>query len=161
MRASRVDSFISFREFTWSALLKASLQIAGFAALTGLCAHAKFFLPFTPVPITLQTLAVVLAGAMLGPYKGALSQMALIAAGLIGLPVFAQASVVTGGYLLGFILAAFVAGWIFQYSKPKSFFLKFNLLFIASLFIFLPGVIWLKTFTGMSFSKAARIKPRR
>ena len=70
------------RAFTWSKAITHSSQVVGFAALTGLCAHAKFFLPFTPVPITLQTMAVLLSGAILGSKKGAASQGLLILVGV-------------------------------------------------------------------------------
>jgi len=147
----------TLRSFTVSKAVIVGLQIVGFAALTALCSHAKFYLPFTPVPITLQTLAVVLAGAMLGSKKGAASQLTLIGASLAGIPVFSTPGAVfgpTGGYILGFVLAAYVSGWMFERLNTKSFMVKFGLLFLASLFIFLPGVVWLKTLTGISFSKA-------
>ncbi len=61
-----------------------------FAVLTAVGAAVSFPLPFSPVPVTLQTLAVVLAGAMLGPIWGVISQIAYVGAGISGLPVFAN-----------------------------------------------------------------------
>ena len=103
------------------ALVVARLQtLAGvccFALLTA--AAAKIHVPMIPVPMTMQTAAVLLAGLMLGPIAGAASQMLYLGMGLAGLPVFAGplAGIVylfgpTGGYLLGFIPAAAAAGWI-------------------------------------------------
>ena len=69
--------------------LKGMVFAALFAALTGAVAWFKIPLPFTPVPITLQTLAVLLRGAMLGAYFGALSMIIYLILGSIGLPVFA------------------------------------------------------------------------
>ena len=139
--------------------LIATLQVLGFAALTGIAAHIKIPLGFTPVPITLQSLVVVLSGAMLGSKKGALSQAAMIALGIVGFSVFSQplsaAAVLTGptgGYILGFILTAFVAGAIREKINSRSFIKNFALYFIASLFIFVPGVIWLKVLTGQSWN---------
>jgi len=139
----------------------ALLQILGFAGLTALCSKAQFYLPFTVVPITLQSFAVVLAGALLGPEKGALSQMALIGSGMGGLPVFTPHGPgflgffgPTGGYILGFVLAAYVTGVLFQRLRPRGFFSTSVLLFIASLFIFIPGVLWLKVYTGNHLSAA-------
>lgn len=91
--------------------------VLGFALLTSVA--AKIQVPMIPVPMTLQTAAVLLAGVMLGPIAGAASQALYLGLGLAGLPVFAGplAGAVyllgpTGGYLLSFIPAAAVAGWI-------------------------------------------------
>jgi biotin transporter BioY len=88
-----------------------------FAALTALGARVTVPLPFTPVPVTLQVLFPLLAGLLLGSKRGALSQAEYVAAGLAGLPVFAKGGSglaylfgPTGGYLLGFIAAAFLVG---------------------------------------------------
>jgi biotin transport system substrate-specific component len=139
----------------------AILQILGFAGLTALCADAKIYLSFSPVPITLQSLAVILSGALLGSKKGALSQIVLIAIGASGLSVFSVKGAgylallgPTGGYILGFVLAAFVAGWMKEHSFLVGFWKTNAFLFLASLFIFIPGVVWLKTFTGVSTSSA-------
>jgi biotin transport system substrate-specific component len=90
---------------------------AAFATITALSAFAEVYLPGTPVPVTLQTMFVVLSGVMLGPWLGAAAQSAYVMAGMLGAPVFAGAAFgpahlfgPTGGYLLAFPLAAFVAG---------------------------------------------------
>jgi biotin transport system substrate-specific component len=90
---------------------------AAFATLTALSAFAEVHLPGTPVPVTLQTMVVVLSGVVLGPWLGASSQAAYLLAGALGAPVFAGASFgvghlfgPTGGYLIAFPLAAFAAG---------------------------------------------------
>src|SRR5262245_52763921 len=97
--------------------LTRSVLVIGFALLTWAGAKVAVPLPFTPVPGTLQTLAVLLAGAMLGARAGAASQMAYLVMGLAGLPVFALPGAgpayflgPTGGYLVGFILAAWRHG---------------------------------------------------
>lgn len=94
-----------------------ALLVMGFALLTWAGAKVSVPLPMTPVPGTLQTLAVLLAGAMLGARAGALSQAAYVFMGLAGLPVFALPGAgpgyllgPTGGYLVGFAGAAFVVG---------------------------------------------------
>ena len=87
-----------------------------FTVLTTLGAHVAIGLPGTMVPITLQTLVVTLAGAVLGPYLGAASQLAYLALGMAGLPVFALGGGFaylmgpTGGYLLSYPLAAALTG---------------------------------------------------
>ena len=92
--------------------------IALFATFTALTARITIPLPFTPVPITLQVMAVLLAGLVLGPRGGAISQLAYLAAVAAGLPLDARglgpAALLgpTAGYLLGFAPAACVAGWL-------------------------------------------------
>ncbi|MBS1262373.1 MAG: Biotin transporter BioY [Calditrichaeota bacterium] len=88
-----------------------------FAGLTSLGALVRIPLPFTPVPVTLQTLMVLLAGAMLGGARGSLSQVLYVAWGASGLPLFAGAAAgfavlagPTGGYLIGFVGAAWLVG---------------------------------------------------
>ena len=97
-----------------------------FGALTAAVAWFKIPLPFTPVPITLQTIVVLLSGAMLGSYYGALSMIIYIMVGALGLPVFAGgASGIgvligpTGGYLFSYFIAAFVIGKIIESMKPS------------------------------------------
>lgn len=89
--------------------------ISLFAALTAIGAFIA--IPFGPVPLTLQTLFVLMSGFVLGPKKGALSQLVYIALGLIGLPIFAgfsggiQAILKPSfGFLIGFVAAAFITG---------------------------------------------------
>ena len=94
--------------------------IALFAAFTALTARVAVPLPFTPVPVTLQVMAVLLAGLVLGPRGGAISQLAYLAPIAAGLPLDARglgpAALLgpTAGYLLGFAPAAFVAGWLVE-----------------------------------------------
>ena len=93
-------------------------SIALFSAFTALTARIAIPLPFTPVPITLQVMAVLLAGLVLGPQAGAISQLTYLAAIAAGVPLDAHmlgpAALIgpTAGYLLGFAPAAFVAGWL-------------------------------------------------
>ena len=111
-----------------------------FAALTGAVAWFKIPLPFTPVPITLQTLMVLLSGAMLGPYYGALSMIIYLILGAIGLPVFAGGSSgigalfgPSGGYLLSYPIAAFVIGYMLQKKKLSVFVRYFSFAIILLL----------------------------
>ncbi|MDP3765716.1 MAG: biotin transporter BioY [Nanoarchaeota archaeon] len=126
--------------------LKGMVFAALFAALTAAVAWFKIPLPFTPVPITLQTLVVLLSGAMLGPYYGALSMAVYIAVGAIGLPVFAGgASGIgvllgpTGGYLFSYPIASFVTGKMLE-KKSLSRFLKYFSFFVV---VFLVVIVFL------------------
>ena len=92
-----------------------------FVALTAVGAYLAFPLPGTPVPVTLQTLFVLLAGAFLGPWLGGFAMAAYLALGLAGAPVFSGGGSglpwllgPTGGYLVAFPAAAFAVGWVVQ-----------------------------------------------
>ena len=96
------------------------IGVVGFAAAVAAASQIAIPLPFTPVPITLQPMLVILAGMMLGPIAGAMSMLLYLAAGAAGLPVFTPVGAPgiarlfgpTGGYLLAYPVAAFVAGAI-------------------------------------------------
>ncbi len=135
--------------------LKGMVFSALFAAFTAAIASIKIPLGFTPVPITLQTLAVLLSGAVLGPYYGALAMILYLLAGAIGLPVFAGgsggiASILgpTGGYLLSYPVAAFVIGWLVNAKKSKAI----NYTSLAILAILL-GIIYVDLFSGIGIMK--------
>ena len=120
--------------------LKGMVFAALFAALTGAVAWFKIPLPFTPVPITLQTLMVLLSGAMLGAYYGALAMVLYLTVGSIGLPVFAGGSSgvgallgPTGGYLFSYPLAAFVIGKMIEKKSLGRFLKYFSFIVIISL----------------------------
>src|SRR3954470_21201652 len=96
--------------------------VVGFAAAVAAASQVAIPLPFTPVPITLQPMLVILAGMMLGPAAGVASMGLYLAAGAAGLPVFTPIGAPgiarffgpTGGYLLAYPAAAFVAGALAQ-----------------------------------------------
>jgi biotin transport system substrate-specific component len=133
------------------------IAVAAFALATALAAHIRVPLPFTPVPITLQTMVVILAGALLGPRLGAASQLTYLAMGIAGLPVFAAGLGLptllgpTGGYLLAFPAAALVAGVVTRPSRARSAHDATRLvagLAAAALLILVSGAAWLAVFTG-------------
>lgn len=120
--------------------LKGMIFAALFAALTGAVAWFRIPLPFTPVPITLQTLMVLLSGAMLGPVYGALSMIVYLLLGAIGLPVFAGGSSgvaalfgPSGGYLFSYPVAAFVIGYMMQKKKLNIFVRYFSFAVVLAL----------------------------
>src|SRR5574341_1526984 len=102
--------------------VSATIGVVAFVIMTALGAHVRIPLPFMPVPITLQTFFVHLAGATLGPALGPVSQALYVLAGAAGLPVFAGgtgglAYLVKGattGYLLGFVVATALVGWLIR-----------------------------------------------
>ncbi len=104
-----------------------------------------------PVPITLQTLPVLLVGALLGARLGVATILVYISEGFIGLPVFANlknayallAAPASAGYIIGFIFAAYLAGYLFERYRTDSNLSKIALLGISSLPIYLFGLLWL------------------
>jgi biotin transport system substrate-specific component len=117
-------------------------------------------LPFTPVPITLQTFFVLLSAGLLGRKLGVVTQSSYIFLGALGLPVFTGAASglgylisPTAGYLLGFVLAAIFAGACLRQAKP-DFFPVMAVFGASSLVILLTGSIWLKLSLGISLTQA-------
>jgi biotin transport system substrate-specific component len=131
------------------------LVLLGSALLT---ISAKVQVPFYPVPMTLQPLVVLLIGATLGARLGVLSVLLYLAEGLVGLPVFAGTpekglglSYVlgpTGGYLIGFVLAAGIAGRLAEYGWDRNVFTTFAAMILATLAIYIPGLLWLGGLIG-------------
>jgi biotin transport system substrate-specific component len=112
-------------------------------------------LPFSPVPITGQTLAVLLMAVLLGSRRGAICVLTYLVYGAVGYPVFAQgaAGVVhllgpTGGYLVGFVVAAFVVGRLAERGWDQRFSTAFAAMLIGNGVIYLLGLPWLAVFVG-------------
>ena len=138
-------------------LLRELAFITLFAALTALGALVTIPLPFTPVPLTLQVLFPLLAGLLLGSKRGALSQAEYVAAGLAGLPVFAKGGSglaylfgPTGGYLLGFIAAAFVVGELAAKMRASTRIATFLASLGGVAAIYLCGALWLTAWLGVT-----------
>lgn len=119
------------------------------------CSQVRIPLPFTPVPITGQTFGVLVLGALLGSRYGTSVVIAYVLQGLIGLPVFAGwkggIAVVfgpTGGYIVGFIFAAFLVGWLLERSWSRRLDLTFAALLIGNAVIYAFGLPWLALFVG-------------
>lgn len=126
------------------------------ATLTAFAAQVSIHLPFTPVPLTLQPMVVLLGGAALGSRLGAASQMLYLAAGIAGLPVFAASVVLppgplrllgpTGGYLMSYPLAAFVTGWLAERGFDRRYLTSVLAMAAGLAVIFACGVTWLAWF---------------
>ncbi len=141
--------------FRWRYELSIPKKLAlalGMAALTGLVAQVRIPLPWTVVPITGQTFAVLLAGVLLGRRWGGISLGIYAGLGAIGLPWFAGWSGglgvltgATGGYIIGFILAAlFLGHFTDKYIRSRSFFSMLGLMLFANfVLIYVPGLLWL------------------
>lgn len=116
-------------------------------------AYIQIPLPFSPVPITAQTMAALACGLFLGPVAGAATVLAYLAEGAMGLPVFAGGSAglvklfgPTGGYLFGFVAAAFVVGLLSARMNAVGYGKLLGILTIGTALIFVPGLIVLALF---------------
>lgn len=142
------------------AAARAAYQIAcavGGSVLVAGLAQISFELPFTPVPITGQTLGVLLVGAAYGPVLGASTLVLYLLWGLAGLPVFApnadgshdtglqvlRATSATGGYLIGFVMASGLTGWLSRRGWDRSVRSSIGAMLLGSIAIYAVGVPWL------------------
>jgi biotin transport system substrate-specific component len=146
------DHILPARSSRGMSLLRDGLLIVAFSLLMALSAHLSIFLLFTPVPITMQTLVLMLAGAALGSKRGALVMLLYLAEGAAGLPVFANGGGLvhlvgpTAGYLWSYPVAAFVVGWLCEKGLDRSFFTAILAMLPASLIIYAAGVTWLAVY---------------
>jgi biotin transport system substrate-specific component len=138
-----------------------AIWIVAFSLVTAACAQISWHVPFVPVPITGQTFAVLLSGAVMGARRGFLSQVAYLAEGVAGLPVFADfsGSAVhlvgpSGGFLLCFPLSAALVGFMVERGAARSAWKLAGALFFADVWILLAGCTWLHSLFRISFAQA-------
>lgn len=137
--------------------------VASFALLTAAAAQIRIPLPFTPVPITGQTFAVLLSGAVLGSTAGAASQALYLLMGLF-LPFYAggasgwsYATGATGGFLLGFVVAAWVVGQLAERRQDRNIATAVPAFITGTVAIYLLGVPWLANVLGVSWTRAVEL----
>lgn len=118
-----------------------------------ICSHIIVHLPFTPVPLSLQTFAVMIVGAMLGSKKGALAVALYIVEALVGLPVLSRGEMglvvlagPTGGYILGFVAQAYLVGWFVERMHTLGKTLMMLGVFLSSALQLSMGAAWLGLF---------------
>jgi len=131
--------------------------VAGAALATAAAAHLRIPLPFSPVPVTLQTMVVLLSGAVLGAAGGALSQVVYLALGAAGVVTFAGGSLagVTGGYLVGFVAAAAIVGATAR--RTDSALAVGGAMLAGELAILLLGAAWLAQVNGLTAAQALAV----
>ena len=141
--------------------LRMTVLSALFAAL--IAVGAFIAIPIGPVPIVMQNFFVLLTGLLLGPRWGLIACGVYLLAGALGLPVFAGGTGgigrffgPTGGYLLAYLPAVFLTGWISQ-NKKKAVVWDSLAMIMASIVIYALGVSWLKVSTGMTWSKSLAV----
>ena len=133
-----------------------AILVVGGSFLVALCAQLALYLPFSPIPITMQTFGVILAGALLGSKRGAISMFLYLLEGVAGLPVFAGANFgiatligPTGGYLFGFIAAAFIVGWMAERGWDRRYWSTVVAMLMGTSAIFIFGLARLVDFVGI------------
>ncbi|MFC2071110.1 biotin transporter BioY [Chloroflexota bacterium] len=149
--AARINE-VKYDVFRWRYELTISKKVAlavGMAALTGILAQVKIINPLMPeIPITGQTFAVLLAGVLMGKRWGGVSMAIFAGLGFMGVPWFsgwASGFGTTGGYIIGFILAAlFLGHFTDKYIRSRSFISMLGLMLFANfILIWVPGLLWL------------------
>lgn len=152
-----------------SSFIYKMVLVFAFAGFTGISAQFRMYLPFTPVPITGQVFAVLLSSVILGRRYGGLSQIVYTAIGILWIPWFAPKAGApifsnggwdviigaTGGYILGFIVAAFVVGWLTDtYVKARKIRALMPIFLLGISIIYLFGAVWLSYVMDISIQKA-------
>lgn len=167
LRAATVNSPVILADALLPAATRAqnALLVVIASLFVALCAQVSLPLPFSPVPVTGQTFAVLLLGATLGARRSAAALLLYLAEGALGLPVFAPGGLPgvarlfgpTGGYLFGFPVAAFLLGWMME-RLPRNWWLWLAAAFASELFILFAGTAWLRFVVPLpGWSEAAQL----
>ncbi len=153
------DSTLSAAILGPSSLPKQVALVVGGSLLIALCAQVS--VPMVPVPMTLQTLAVLLVGLTFGARLGAATVLAYLAEGAAGLPVFAGGAAgaahlagPTAGFLWGFVAMAWLAGLAVERGLARGFLTTAAVALAVSALLYLPGVLWLERATPLDLSGA-------
>lgn len=147
---------LSLREnSTLHSWLKEALIVFGASILIALFAPLSFKLPFSPVPIATQLHVILFLAVLLGSKRSTAAVASYLAYGAMGLPVFAAGgaglvSLVgpTGGYLFGYLIAAYLTGYMCEQAKERTLWTTLSALVAGNLVVFLTGSLWLSQFVG-------------
>ena len=139
-----------------AAVIRDATLVSGGSILVALCSQIAVPLPFSPVPVTGQTLAVLLVGVLLGGRRGALSLALYVAEGAIGLPVFAGGGAglarllgPTGGYLMGFVVGAWLVGSLAERGWDRRVHTTALAMLLGTVAIYVVGLSRLAWFVGI------------
>ena len=139
-------------------LVRDAVLVAGGAALVGLSAQVVIPLPFTPVPLTLQTLTVLLVGSALGSVRGLTSMALYLAVGVLGVGWFTQGrsgwEFASFGYILGFVLAAYLVGLLAERGTDRSPLKTAGVMALGNLTIYAVGVPFLMGYAHFNLGQA-------
>lgn len=162
-RLTLIDVIIPRLENKTLALIKDIALVLSFAIFTGIAAKLKIEIGM--VPITMQTLTVLLAGVLFGSKRGALSQLTYLLMGLAGLPWFARGGGITYlmsptfGYIIGFVLAAYLVGWLCERGFDREVKTAILAMLIGNILLYFPGLLWLAKFVGFKKVLAIGLYP--
>jgi biotin transport system substrate-specific component len=140
------DLLVPARSRALALAADAALILAGTALVV---LSAQLTIPFWPVPLTAQTFAVLVVGTALGPVRGALALALYLVIGVAGLPVFADGAsgslfaMTSGGYIVGFIVAAALTGWLARRAWDRRILGMFVTFLAGSVTIYVFGLTWL------------------
>lgn len=147
-----IDTIIPRIDNKTKAVIRNVVLVLSFAILTGIC--AKFKIEIGLIPITMQTFVVLVSGVLLGSKRGAASQITYLLGGLVGLPWFSRGGGLayvlspTFGYMLGFVFAAYSVGYLAERGWDRNIKTAVLAMFIGSIFIYIPGLLYLARFIG-------------
>lgn len=152
------------QERSW---LKETAIVLGASVIIALFAPVSIPLPFSPVPLATQMNVILLLSCFLGGKRAALAVLAFLFQGAIGLPVYAggvgggllKLAGPTGGYLLGYVVAAFVTGYLFQRKENRSSMHALTAMGIGNLVVYLFGISWLSRFVGWQSAVVMGVLP--
>ena len=140
----------------WTRVRDAALVVAGTAVLV-IAARVIIPLPITPVPLSLATLAVLVVGAVLGPWRGAAAAGLYLLMGVAGVPVFSDGRVgwafASFGYILGFVAAAGLVGWLASRGWDRSVWRMAGAAALGSLTVYALGLLWLIPWLGVGLGE--------
>jgi biotin transporter BioY len=148
-----IDTILPMPSSKTLAIAKDIILVLSFSLITGLSAKLK--IEIGAVPITMQTLIVLLSGALLGSRRGALSQLTYLFLGLAGLPWFARGGGIlylmspTFGYIMGFVLAAYFIGWLCERGFDRQLKTAILAMLLGNIILYIPGLLWLAKFVGV------------
>lgn len=144
-----------------NSIAKSASLIAGLVGLTAVSAQIAVPLPFTPVPLTFQTFAVLAGAAALGAQRAVIAQVSYLVLALAGLPILAGGASgpekvigATGGYLIGFVIASYLVGRIAERGATLKVRSTIVAYLVGTSVIYTFGALWLAQFTGNSVSWA-------
>jgi biotin transport system substrate-specific component len=141
-------------------LLADTLLVLGGTGLVAACAQISVNLGFTPVPVTGQTFAVVLVGGSLGAVRGTASLLLYLWLGVAGAPIYAHhqhgwnvLTSASGGYIVGFVIAAAVTGWLAEQRWDRRFSSSVSAMLTGNVIIYLVGLPWLAVVLNTNLEK--------
>jgi len=158
-----VDNILPLPQSKALIVVRDIVLVLSFSIITAVCAKLK--VEIGVIPITMQTLAVLLSGALLGSKRGALSQITYLLMGLAGVPWFARGGGIayilspTFGYIVGFVLAAFLVGWLCERGFDRQVKTAILAMLIGNILLYIPGLLWLAKFIGFKKVLAVGLYP--